>query len=615
MSTKRFQSFIFFCIIVFIFFIYQIYSLQIQDTDSTSETIVSQSTQNYYFPSPRGDIYDRNGSVLAKTSKVPKLYLDTNLILSEEDILRYANFIKFYIPDLDISIPNEEILDGNKILDLGIINYEIFNLISLSSFEYPAFLLVDFPYRQYPYGSLASHILGYTGIPNQDDVELFPISQQHQIVGKNGVERHYEEVLSGTPVSLKLTKTNKKDYSLGVKGEDLHLTIDLELQKVVERSLLAGIELANKNKLESFDTIQKGAVVVLHINSGEIYAMASAPTFDPNQFISGISDAQYSEIQKNQAFNNFAIQGLYPPGSVFKAVPYWLSYNEQIYPEGIVSFDQKYFAEECLSFQFTDGSKQVYCDWKKDGHGYVNFHEAIQKSVNIYFWEIALKIWRLYENQEKESLIQNYAKDLGFGSYTGVDLPYERKGIIPDRDLFNEWKISEPELVREEGWLGGDLMNLIVGQGAITTTPLQVANAYANLIRGYTLKPKINIDLYPENIAEKILKVDSRFKLMLLEDLGLVTNPGGTAYKSFMVMGDYALDTGGKTGTAQTVEGKNNTSWFVGIDSISKPGYVVAVVVEEGGSGSAVAAPVARRIIQYLKGLELTPVEFGEVTE
>ena len=221
----------------------------------------------------------------------------------------------------------------------------------------------------------------------------------------------------------------------------------------------------------------------------------------------------------------------------------------------------------------------------------------------------------MYENQEKESLIQNYAKDLGFGSYTGVDLPYERKGIIPDRDLFNEWKISEPELVREEGWLGGDLMNLIVGQGAITTTPLQVANAYANLIRGYTLKPKINIDLHPENIAEKILKVDSRFKLMLLEDLGLVTNPGGTAYKSFMVMGDYALDTGGKTGTAQTVEGKNNTSWFVGIDSISKPGYVVAVVVEEGGSGSAVAAPIARRIIQYLKGLEITPVEFGEVTE
>lgn len=614
MSTKRLQSFLFFCIIAFIFFTYQIYTLQIRETDLASSTIVRQATQNYYFPSARGDIYDRNGNILARTSKVPKLYLDTNLLLSERDISRYVNFLSFFL-DLETFLSNEELLEGNKILDLGIIDYEMFNSISLSSFDYPALLLVDFPYREYPYGSLASHVLGYTGIPNQDDVNLFPVSEQHQIVGKNGVERYYEQVLSGTPVSLNLTKTNKKDYSLGVKGQDLQLTIDLDLQKIVESSLLSGIELANKNKLESFDTIQKGAVVVLHINSGEVYAMASAPTFDPNQFISGISDAQYSEIQKNQAFNNFAIQGLYPPGSVFKAVPYWLSYNEQIYPEGIFTFDEKYFAEECLSFQFTDGSKQVYCDWKKDGHGYVDFHQAIQKSVNIYFWEIALKIWRLYENQNEESLLQEYAKDLGFGNYTGVDLPYERKGIVPDRELFNEWKVTEPDLVREEGWLGGDLMNLIVGQGAITTTPLQVANAYANLIRGYTLKPKININLNPENLSEKILNVDGEFKLMLLKDLGLVTNPGGTAYKSFMIMGDYAVDTGGKTGTAQTVEGKNSTSWFVGIDSVNNPEYIITVVVEEGGSGSAVAAPIARRIVQYLKGLEVTPVEFGEVTE
>jgi len=614
MDTKRLKSFLFSSIIIFMFFVYQIYNLQIRETSLSSNTIARQATKNYYFPSPRGDIYDRNGNILARTTKVPKLYLDTNLILSEDDVSRYLDFLSFFI-DLNPELSNQEFLQENKILDLGIVDYEIFNSISLASFDYPALLLVDFPYREYPYGSLASHILGYTGIPNQDDVNLFPVSEQHQIVGKNGVERYYEKILSGTPTSLNLTKTNKKDYSLGIKGQDISLTIDVELQEIVESSLLSGIELANKNKLESFDTIQKGAVVVLHINSGEVYAMASAPTFDPNQFISGISDAQYSEIQKNQAFNNFAIQGLYPPGSVFKAVPYWLSYNEQIYPEGIFSFDQEYFAEECLSFQFTDGSKQVYCDWKKDGHGYVDFHEAIQKSVNIYFWEIALKIWRLYENQNEEAILQEYAKDLGFGNYTGVDLPYERKGIVPDRELFDEWKTSEPDLVREEGWLGGDLMNLIVGQGAITTTPIQVANAYANLIRGYTLKPKININLNPEKLPEKILNIDSDFKRMLLKDLGLVTNLGGTAYKSFMVMGNYALDTGGKTGTAQTIAGKNSTSWFVGVDSVNSPEYIVTVVVEEGGSGSAVAAPIARRIIQYLKGLEITPVEFGEVTE
>ena len=160
--------------------------------------------------------------------------------------------------------------------------------------------MIDFPLREYPYGSLASHVLGYTGIPNQDDVGLFPTSGLHQIVGKNGIERYYEEILSGSPISLSLTKTNKVYYNLGAKGEDLFLTIDAEIQGFVESSLSSGIELANKNIEPSFDRVEKGAVIILDIDTAEILAMASAPTFDPNQFISGISDAQFSQIQKNR---------------------------------------------------------------------------------------------------------------------------------------------------------------------------------------------------------------------------------------------------------------------------------------------------------------------------
>ncbi len=615
MHNTRVRSFNFILLVIFTIFLYQIYILQFNQKDYSNETIAEQSTKNFYFPSPRGDIYDRQGKLLARTITLPNLFFDKSSIFNDQDLKRYEEFIELYLPEDALQLFQKGFDSKNTIIDLGIINNELFNIISLTSVDYPAFLLIDFPLREYPYGSLASHVLGYTGIPNQDDVGLFPTSGLHQIVGKNGIERYYEEILSGSPTSLSLTKTNKLDYNLGSKGEDLFLTIDAEIQGFVEDSLSSGIELANKNIEPSFDRVEKGAVIILDIDTAEILAMASAPTFDPNQFISGISDAQFSQIQKNQAFNNFAIQGLYPPGSVFKVVPYWLSYNEEIYPEGIDNFDQKYFAEECLSFQFTDGSKQVYCDWKKDGHGYVDFHQAIQKSVNIYFWEIALKIWRLYENNENESLLQNYARDLGFGDFTGVDLPYERKGTVPDRELFEEWKITAPDRVREEGWLGGDLMNLIVGQGAITVTPIQVANAYANLIRGYTLSPRINTNYVSNNSDLRVLRIDSKFKQMFLSDLGLVTDPGGTAYKSFSIMGDSIYDTGGKTGTAQTTEGKNDTSWFVGLDSISNPTKIVVVVVEEGGSGSAVAAPIARRIIQYLNGIEVTPVEFGEVTE
>ena len=168
-------------------------------------------------------------------------------------------------------------------------------------------------------------------------------------------------------------------------------------------------------------------------------------------------------------------------------------------------------------------------------------------------------------------------------------------------------------MVGPEGWLGGDLMNLIIGQGAITTTPVQVSNAYRTLLTGEKSSPFLSLES-SNNIIEKI-NISDEFVKFLLDDLNLVTNPGGTAYKSFQIMGDQIFDIGGKTGTAQNAGDLNNTSWFVGIDSISDPKYIVVTVVEEGGSGSAVAAPISRRIIQHLRESELTPVEFGEITE
>ena len=156
-------------------------------------------------------------------------------------------------------------------------------------------------------------------------------------------------------------------------------------------------------------------------------------------------------------------------------------------------------------------------------------------------------------------------------------------------------------------------MNLIIGQGAITTTPVQVSNAYRTLLTGEKSSPFVSLES-SNNVIEKI-NISDEFVKFLLDDLNLVTNPGGTAYRSFQIMGDQIFDIGGKTGTAQNAGDLNNTSWFVGVDSISDPKYIVVTVVEEGGSGSAVAAPISRRIIQHLRESELTPVEFGEITE
>jgi len=247
------------------------------------------------------------------------------------------------------------------------------------------------------------------------------------------------------------------------------------------------------------------------------------------------------------------------------------------------------------------------------GHGKVNLTSAITQSCNVYFWDIALTIWRNFGNEEGESILQEYARELGFGKKTNIDLPFESTGIVPDRNLFEYWRINQPERVRPEGWLGGDLMNLIIGQGAITTTPIQVANAYRTLLTGENLAPHLNKNTKLE--INNVVNVSDEFVLTLLKDLNTVTSSGGTAFKAFSILGKTADDTGGKTGTAQNPGDRNNTSWFVGIDSISNPKYIIVTVIDEGGSGSAIAAPVTRRIIQSLRGLELTSVEFGEVTE
>ena len=388
--------------------------------------------------------------------------------------------------------------------------------------------------------------------------------------------------------------------------------LNTETQNIVKESLQEGITLANKN-FDTINLIERGAVVVQKIDTGEIVSMVSLPDFDPNQFVLGISEFDFKQLNRTKAFNNFAIQGLYPPGSVFKVVAYWLALNEGIFPETALNAQDYIDCEGSLSFGFDDGSKQVYQDWKADGHGKVNLSQAMKQSCNVYFWDIALKIWRTFGNTDSEALLQEYSKQLGFSSLSNIDLPFEKEGVVPDRELFEEWTISRPELVRPEGWLGGDLMNLIIGQGAITTTPVQVSNAYRTLLTGEKSAPFISLDSSDRNI--KNINISEEFVEFLLNDLNLVTNPGGTAYRSFQIMGDQIFDIGGKTGTAQNAGELNNTSWFVGVDSISNPMYIVVTVVEEGGSGSAVAAPISRRIIQHLRESDLTPVEFGEITE
>ena len=595
----------------FLFIIFNIYSLQIINSNDSIQRIDQQTFDIVYLSPPRGEIFDSNNIKLATSSLEPHLFINLRKI-NEENLNQYKQYIKYNFQEitnneLDSIFSSKEIL--YLLRNISNLDYkERQALIELDAFE-----IFDYPIREYNYKNIASHVIGYIGRPTQEEFNLYPETIKNGIVGKSGIEKYYEEKISGTAGEIIFKGNEIVSYEPPIRGEDVYLSLDINTQIVATESLLEGINLANEN-FESENLIEKGSVVVIDIQTGQIVSMVSLPDFNPNKFVEGISTFDFNQLNRIDAFNNFAIQGQYPPGSVFKVVAYWLAENEGLFPEGINSRKNTMKCEGRLSFSFIDGSQQVYNDWKEDGHGNVDLSSAIQQSCNVYFWDIALRIWRTYEGNPNESILQEYAKNLGFGELTGVDLPYEKSGIVPDRQLFEDWRITNPELVRPEGWLGGDLMNLIVGQGAITTTPLQVANAYKTLLTGYFSNPYLNKNIKDsQNFRD--LNIDEDFIQFLFEDLNLVTNKNGTAYFAFEMLGQQANDIGGKTGTAQNPGNKNDTSWFVGVDSISDPNYIVVTVVDEGGSGSAVAAPISRRVIQHLIGLELTAVKFGEITE
>ncbi len=631
---------------LFVVLALRLWTIQVTETEGYEVQAANNQVRFAETPAPRGEIRDRKGRLLAGTRPALAAVVDGALIGRDDEaalVQRLSAFSGLSVTAVQESVDRAQSSGDRLTLVSELSDSQALFLVEHRE-DFPGVSVVPQPVRVYPEGSLAAHIIGYIGRPDTTDLEKPEIGPT-DVLGKAGVERQYDFELRGTPGIIKYS-VDAQGAVLAVgevasePGRTLLLTLDADMQRVLEESLADGLDLAREDispgcepEPEHPECPIRAVGVVMDVTDGSVLAMASVPTFDPTIFIDGLTQEEWAALSQGAVFNNFAIQGVYAPASTFKTVAYVTALEHAIYPLEARRDIDDYFCDGQLEFRFQDGSPQVFRDWLAEGHGAVDLHGALHASCDLYFWEVALRIWNGRNDFFDEDLLQQWARKFGFDQHTGIDLPFEKTGLIPDRQWFQRVQEETPGRVREGPWVGGDLMNTVLGQGEVLVTPLQLANAYAGMVNGGTVwQPRIVGSVlddagevlvdYPPTILNQV-ELSDRTVELLRDDLRLVVNgDSGTARAAFRDFGENKERVGGKTGTAEVIKATStaeavDTAWFVGVAPIDDPRYVVAVVVERGGSGGRVAAPVARRVLQYLLNGEegMTPLAPGAVAD
>jgi len=501
--------------------------------------------------------------------------------------------------------------------------------------------VLEVPVRDYAFGSLGAHVLGYLGSIGEEELATpaFAGYGPGDRIGVSGVEGVYERDLAGTP-GLKKYRVNSLDENLGLIGEqpsvagnDVWLTIDANIQGLVEESLAAGIEYAQG----VFDTdsgrnlaANAAAAVVLDPVTGEIEAMASYPSFAPSFWTRSHSDSELKRLfgpANGSPLLNRAIQGQYPPGSTYKpfvalsALHRDVVTTEQSYgcpPVWIAPYDES--DPEAIRYEFKN--------WTTANLGYMNLSTALARSCDTVFYPMGYRYWDLFyvnpdeaaRDVDSKEPLQHDLRQFGFGGPTRVDLPYEQTGRVPDE----EWKrmIHEtyPDSFPEGDWFPGDFVLMTIGQGDTLVTPLQLASGFGALQNDgklcvpHVLDRVVTSDeelvrRYQQN-CRRSLPMDARHLDYVRGALTGTVRGDGTAAGAFSGFPFGSVWVAGKTGTAE-VEPKQDYSWFAAMTEGLGQQHVVVVLVEQGGHGSTTAAPIARHIIEGIYGLGFS--QFVEV--
>lgn len=544
-------------------------------------------------PPSRGIIYDRNGIPLALNrtfyqlevmpEKVPNLtevlpQLRDVVDLTDDDI---ANFKKERKRSRRFtSIPLKTSLDEVQVARFAVNQY-----------RFPGIEVKGYQRRYYPYGSALTHVIGYVAKINDKDIErlendglLKNYTATHDI-GKLGIERYYENILHGKTgyEEVEVNSRGKVIRQLHEQapqaGKDIYLTIDLNLQIEIEKLL----------------TTSRAAVVVTDPRNGEVLALVSTPSYDPNLFVNGISNKDYQALlnNPNRPLINRTTQGLYPPASTIKPFMAVAALSENIVTANSTIFDPGWWQ--------LPNSEKRYRDWKKWGHGRLNVVRAIVESADTFFYQVAYDMGI--------DRISNWMQKFGYGHYTGIDLAEERSGIMPTR----EWKLKR----YKKPWYQGDTIPVGIGQGYWTTTPIQMAKALVTLINDGTVKiphllygTKLGNAMLPYEQKEHIQigDIHSGFWELAKEGMyGVANAPNGTASRSFA---NTPYKAAVKSGTAQVfsyetynasklAEHLRDHKLMIGFAPYQKPTVSVAIILENGGAGPAVS-DLIRNILDYV---------------
>lgn len=567
----------------------KLWTLQILSSDTYADLATQNMTTTATTPAPRGRILDRNGVELVGNRA-------SRVVVAPKDVADDRNVV--HRLSLVLGIPKSSIR-ARLLDDTGgaqadrVVAYDVsVRAVSFIAEHPTAFSGVSIDsrtVRTYPYGSLAAHMLGYTGTISQEqlEAEVEGISYESgDIVGKSGAEAAFEKVLQGVRGS-KTLKVDANGNATAVLGEidphtgsDVRLTLDVELQKVTDETI---VEVLASARSKGYPNANAGALVCMDVTDGSILASSSYPTFNPAEFIGGISNELWESLNEKESgypLTNRVIAGMYPAASTFKAFTGMAGLEE-----GVIDASS---TANCTGTWTGFGSDWPKKCWNLSGHGYLALEEAIEVSCDIYFYEVARKFYEIRE--EKPDALQGQLRAWGFGATTGIDISGEAAGRVPDAAWKAEYYEDTPESAT---WLPGDISNMIIGQGDLLVTPLQIATSYAGIaheqlmvphllhqVMGDDGEPVITHEAEPYAVQPQF--TESHMTSIKNGLLRVITHSGRFSQLPVTVSGKSGT---GETGSTE----RDDYSWYVAYAPAEDPKYCVACLIEQGGGGSTSA--------------------------